>query len=342
MNGILVERIFRWLAVGTAIVVLVHIFDAKMNTESWLLGQLASWGQEPHRIGALLPGDPRAGGEAQGEGMRSASAMSPDGAEAGLPGAGAGAGQVHDDGKGDGAEPGVGTEDAPAAADGARGAALWSGVLAPSDLWFLGPDRVESMARHPLKVVRKGVCSGPLQAARQTSDLAESLFPGGFLERDGRPVAGAKTRQTPATKPTPLADAGHVTEASLFFRNQDQFVQVRATWNRNVPATYRLAAVAFANAALQGTPSVPALEEFDPKQAYDVVSVRSIFESLIRKFPRQASVMQQLSRFDGQTERSMRFIGALPVTYDSAGENCQLKFAQESSLPEFECHCTML
>lgn len=342
MNGILVERIFRWLAVGTAIVVLVHIFDAKMNAESWLLGQLAHWGQEQHRVGAQLPSDPRAGGQTQGGAVWTSSPTSSHGAEGGLRAVDAGPGPVDDPTKDDQAATGAVPHGTSGAAPTAPGTALWNGIFAPRDLWFLGPERVESMARHPLKVLRKGSCSGLLQAARQTSDLVESLFPGGGLARDGRPVAGAKTGQTPATKPTSLADAGHVTEASLFFRDHDQFVQVRATWNRNVPATYRLAAVSFANAALQGTPSVPALEEFDPKQSYDVVSVRSIFESLIRKFPRQASVMQQLSRFDGQTERSMRFIGALPVTYDSAGENCQLKFAQESSLPEFECHCTML
>lgn len=189
------------------------------------------------------------------------------------------------------------------------------------DLWFASAEQARALEASVIPIVTKGNCSAALRDAKESKVLGQRYFP------------------LNATSDVPLSTTTHVLEASLFMTMNQSFVQVQAVWNRNTPSTYRISAMAFSSPQFEGAPQDPAMSLFDPSVSYDLASVRDIFSAAAARSTSPVRLLQHVSHFDGTSEKVMRFIGRLPLSYDDDGESCSLTLSSAHQGHQFVCLC---
>lgn len=200
-----------------------------------------------------------------------------------------------------------------------------------SDLWFLPNTTLQSLSKRNFAVVRRGECSESLKVSKDFLSFVSGVFP------DLSSTAQSSNRIS-ERGPLPLVSSSyHVLAATLFLRLENEYLQIQATWNQNLPSSYSIRALAFASPTLQGIPRPRQFDVLDPSKRYDIAGMRDVFRQIAALAPEGAVLAQQIADFDGKTQRVVRYFGPIPVSYDGPNEFCSLDLAANKAT----CDCSL-
>jgi hypothetical protein len=208
-----------------------------------------------------------------------------------------------------------------------------------ADLWFLPNSALNALSKRNFALVKRGECSEQLKVSKDFVSFVSAVLPD--LNAVANPASRAADRgPAAADRNQPLnmvSFAYHVLAATLFVRLENEYLQIQATWNQNVPSSYSIRSLSFSTPTLQGTPKLRQFEFLDTTRRYDIAGVREVFRQIAALGSDGAVVAQQVAHFDGKSQRVVRYFGSVPVSYDAPNEFCRLDLAANSAT----CDCPL-
>jgi hypothetical protein len=208
-----------------------------------------------------------------------------------------------------------------------------------SDLWFLPSPALNALSKRNFALVKRGECSEQLKVSKDFVSFVSAVLPD--LNAVANPASRTAERSQAAADRNQsvniISSVYHVLAATLFVRMENEYLQIQATWNQNVPSSYTIRSLSFASPTLQGTPKQRQFDFLDTTKRYDIAGVREVFRQISALGSDGAVVAQQVADFDGKSQRVVRYFGSVPVSYDGPNEFCRLDLAANMAT----CDCPL-